>query len=285
MSEESVEVRESLTELTETSPETKPANEPIGGHAPEEILNKQSEGRPEYVPEKFWNGERQEVDLENFSKSYKELENAYNAKTEDLKQQIESGFHEKRLGSRPEAPSDYAPTVPDGFLPDGAEFNANENDPMMKFWRQTAHDLGLGQEEFSKGIAAYVDSLIANTPDQGELEKSLGENGPERLKNVYDWVDGRLGENAVERFSPMLQTTDGITSLEQVIAMTKDFQQGGVTGGGSPEGPPTRESLERKMKDPRYSDPYKRDPAYVRQIEAEWQQLIPDPEEAVRQNR
>jgi hypothetical protein len=285
MSEEAVEVRESLTELTEASPETKPASEPIGGHAPEEIINKQTSGKPDYVPEKFWNGKDNEVDVENLIKSYTTLEQAYNAKTEDLKQKAESDFHEKRLGSRPEAASDYAAVVPDGYLPEGTEFQADESDPMMKFWRETAHNLGLGQEEFSKGIAAYVDSLVSNAPDQAELEKSLGENGPERLKNVYDWVDGRLGENAIETFSPLLQTSNGVTNLEQVIAMTKDFQQGGATPGSPVQGPPTRESIEQKMKDPRYSDPYKRDPAYVRQIEAEWQQLIPDPEEAVRQNR
>ena len=37
--------------------------------------------------------------------------------------------------------------------------------------------------------------------------------------------------------------------------------------------------IEQKMKDPRYADPYKREPSFVQEVMNDWKQLKPDPEE------
>ena len=263
------------------NPFVKPGAEPVGEHAPEirDSEPKPFNEKPEYVPDKFWNAEAREVKTEDALKAYAALEQAYNTKTETLRTDVERSFHEERLQQRPEAPSDYNAQPPEGFLPEDASFTVDEENPMMKFWRDTAHKNGLSQTEFEQGIAAFIDNVMHDAPNPDKVVEALGQNGQERFDAVHTWVSGRLGENALQHFGPLLGSTDGITLLENVIGMTKDFQQGGVGQTSAPKGPLTQEQIEQKMKDPRYADPYKREPSFVQEVMNDWKQLKPDPEE------
>jgi len=262
----------------EPAPAIKPGKEPIGGQAPE-IHNQPTGEQPEYIPDKFWNPDLKTANVEELAKSYIELEQSYNTKTEALKTDIERRFHESRLSQRPDSADDYVAQPPDGFLPKEAVFTADEDNPMMKFWRQSAYSMGLGQTEFENGIAAFIDNMMHEAPDTDKAIESLGQNGKDRFEAVQTWLHGKLGEDSIEHFGPMLGTAAGIMDLEKVIAMTKDFQQGGSASFTSAKPRHTRESLEALMKTPGYADPHRRDPAIVKEVQDGWRQLIPDPEE------
>ena len=150
---------------------------------------------------------------------------------------------------------------------------------MIQFWRETCHKNGLNQTEFELGVAAYIDNIMHEAPDPDKVVESLGQNGQERFDSVATWLTGRLGENALESFGPVLGSADGVTHMENLIAMTKDFQQGGAGQSSAPQGPLTQEQIEQKMKDPRYADPYRREQSFVDEVTRDWQALKPDPEE------
>ncbi|MBH48843.1 MAG: hypothetical protein CME71_11810 [Halobacteriovorax sp.] len=269
----------------EPAPAIKPGKEPIGGHAPEIQNNDSGQPQPEYMPDKFWNAETQTPNVEQMAKSYSELETAHTTKTEALRTDIERKFHEGRLSQRPEAASDYKAQPPDGFLPSDTTFNADEGNPMLKFWRETAYNLGLSQPQFESGIAAFIDNVMHDAPNPDQAMASLGENGKDRFDSVQTWLQGQLGEDALQHFGPVLGSGEGVQYLEKVIAMTKDYQQGGGQAPTGAKGKHTKESLEALMKTPGYADPHKRDPRVVQEVQDGWKALIPDPEEMLRTDR
>jgi len=284
MSDTQGETMENLSSIGSDNTPIKTAAEPIGGLAPEtaEVPTESASLKPEHLAGKFWDSEKNQVNLEALSTSYNQLEQRMTTKTESLKTQLETEFHENRLKQRPESPADYNPQAPDGFLPEQATFTADPDDPLLTFWRNTAHDLGLSQPEFEKGIASYIDHIIAHTPDPEVLAASLGENGKDRISSIQTWLTGKLGEDALKQFSPLFVTADGINNLEKVIGMTKDFQQGGASGATVTGGPLTQEQIEAKMRDPRYADPYKREKSFVDEVTNDWKRLKPDPEETLK---
>ena len=69
---------------------------PIATETPSEVT------KPEYVQDKFWDANKQEVNIENLSSSYNTLESKLGSRTEDLTKQIRTDLETYRITKVPE---------------------------------------------------------------------------------------------------------------------------------------------------------------------------------------
>jgi hypothetical protein len=229
--------------------------------------------RAEWMQERFYDAEKKGFRVPELAKAYSEAEKKLFTRTDDLKRQVEREFNETRLAQRPEAPEKYEAKLPKEFaLPDGATYTPDEKDPMMQFWRKTAHEMGLNQEQFENGIGVYMQSLEHNAPNIEAEFKKLGENGVQRVERVQTWIGSKLGEKHVKALAPFVTSADAVEAMEAMMAAA----QGMAMAPNTPTPPITIQSaseLREMMTDPRYWDANRRDPAWVKKIEDGWKRI------------
>ena len=216
--------------------------------------------RPEWLPEKFWSEEGPK--FENLAKSYAELERQRGASLDDLKSQWE----QDRMALRPESADAYA-------LPKLDALDAEElaSSPVVSAWRAIAHEAGLPQDAFEKGIQQYAEAEIARIEAQTAAElAALGDNAKVRTGAVSAWAQETFKDEAEFQAVQQIATTAaGVKVLEKLMRMT------GVSGGDAAAfeaaAGQSEETLDdiRKLMDSRaYWDPKQRDPAVVKRVEA-----------------
>ena len=219
--------------------------------------------RPEYVPEKFWNVDKGEINMEEFGKSYVNLEKYVGGKKEELREQIVDELQQEAIAERPEKVEGYElPKLPEGVTEEIV--NAN---PMTDWWKNFCYENAYDQETFEEGVNKYVDMYMGNQVDVDAEKEKLGENADARLDAVNNWASTFFTPEQYEAISGSLgQSVDGIEALEkmmnankQTISNAQNFTQ--------PERPLTLEDVRSMMKDKRYFDPKERDESYVRKVD------------------
>ena len=219
--------------------------------------------RPEYVPEKFWNVDKGEINMEEFGKSYTNLEKYVGGKKEELREQIVDELQQEAIAERPEKVEGYElPKLPEGVTEEIV--NAN---PMTDWWKNFCYENAYDQETFEEGVNKYVDMYMGNQVDVDAEKEKLGENADARLDAVNNWASTFFTPEQYEAISGTLgQSVDGIEALEkmmnankQTISNAQNFTQ--------PERPLTLEDVRSMMKDKRYFDPKERDESYVRKVD------------------
>src|SRR5210317_1871047 len=93
---------------------------------------------PSYVPEKFWNSDLNEVNVEELGASYKALEKKLGQRTEELAGTIREEVLADISG---QAPEKYEMVMPE--LPDGVQIDVDPEQPLLKWWEETARLKGL----------------------------------------------------------------------------------------------------------------------------------------------
>jgi hypothetical protein len=131
---------------------------------------------PEYIPEKFWDTERNEIKVEELGASYKALEQKLGMRTEDLVRQVQEDYENQRKSSVPES---YEVRLPE--VPEDVEITVDPEQELVKSWQQICKDNGLSQEVFDQGVAAFVNNEIAGLPNLQEEMAKLGDNARERV--------------------------------------------------------------------------------------------------------
>jgi hypothetical protein len=188
------------------------------------------------LPEKF-------KSLDDLVESYSNLESKIGAKEETFRDQFMKEMEEQAYANRPESVGDYV-------LPDSIDDEMATDNPLLQWWANQAFENGYSQDEFAEGIEMYVNALNADVPDyDAEVEKLGDQFFPEEM----------LG--AVER---MCETAEGIMVLEHVMDALKE---GGPSNGAVEVSRETEADLRQMMLDPRYHDPARRDPTFVKQVD------------------
>ena len=225
--------------------------------------------RPEYVPEQFWDAATGSPNIQALGTSYAELRGKLSTRNDDALKAARTAVDAERLAKRPAAATDYKVALPKGVLQEGDTFEFDEKNPLIGWWRNKAHGLGLGQDDFAEGISAFLEGQGYELPDPTAEMKLLGENGKARLQAVDGFFRARLSPAAQKALDRMTSTAAGIAAFEEIMEMTGDHRQGGA--GGSPFGIVgtarlTMPELQRIMKTPEYYDRHKRDPAVVKRV-------------------
>jgi len=234
-----------------------PAAVPAGVATPPTPATTPSSDRPEFIPEKFWDPEKKSARLEDLGKAYLTLETA--------RGKGKQAWEDERLAKRPAAADAYVPTV-DGYDPEFLKVH-----PLTPVIREIAYESGLDQEGFN-GLAAKVVGALAAAAPQPEAELAkLGENATARVQAAENFVVSTFTDPAERDALALVATTAaGVKVIEKLQALAsgrpigEDVKPIPLTGAGRK----TKEEVHAMMKDPRYFDPRKRDPAFVKEVEA-----------------
>lgn len=215
--------------------------------------------RPEYVQEKFWNAEKGEVNIENLASSYNSLESKLGSRTEDLTKQIRTDIENEKLQNVPE---EYKLNVPE--LDGNVSLDISNDMPIVQWWNQTAKNAGLSQEQYDEGVKVFVDNAIANLPNSDLEVQKLGDAGRERVEAAELWSKKHLSPEAYNAISGFAATAEGVKALEEVMKLTKDSNM--PTTQTQVDVSADIDDLKSMLKDPRYWDSSRRDPAYVKRV-------------------
>ena len=250
-----------------------PAAAPAAPAAPAEVT------RPDYIPEKFWDGEKKTARVEDLAKSYADLERRHHMRTDDLRKTVEEDVRNGLFKDRPAKPEDYKLEPSKGFLPKGLEFKGNSDDPLFKALASVAHNRGLSQDEVSKLVDGYLESLTLQVPDPQVELKKLGPNAKQRLGDIKNWVEANIPKEMLPTLGKLSGTADGIFFMEWMRSVMGEPRLGDIGSGGlgGDATELTAEQLTQMQADPRYFDPMKRDKAFVEKINNGWKRLSSKP--------
>jgi len=222
--------------------------------------------RPEHISEKFWNQDTGEVNVESLSTSYNALEKKLGQRTDELTKQIRTDMEQERNAKIPEK---YEITMPE--IPEDIDMEVHEDQPLLKWWGETAKSMGLSQEQFNEGINQFVQNEINGLPNIEEESKQLGDNSKDRIESANLWAKKHLSENAYNTMSKLSSTAEGVKAIEEIMALNKSSVM--PNSPTAVEAKPSLEDLRSMMKDPKYWKDGEKDPAYIERVSKLFGQL------------
>tara|TARA_B100001146_G_C16165169_1_gene427514 strand:+ start:397 stop:1185 length:789 start_codon:yes stop_codon:yes gene_type:complete len=240
--------------------------------APESLIDAQPEeestiaGRPEYIPEKYWDEISGRARVEEMGKGYIELASKLGQRDDKMKEELSTQIKAKLREGVPEGAGDYIYTPSEGVIPEGMQFNLDKQNPQYVEFGKTAHDLGLNQNQFNSVMDLYVRNEMAFMPDKKAEMQKLGDNGQARIERIDLWSKANLTDDAYNAVVKNATTGEFILAMEELIQKTGTAELEGQ-GDMQKQGPLERGELEQMMKDPKYRDPRHRDDAFVRRVE------------------
>jgi len=214
---------------------------------------------PSYVPEKFWNKDLNEVNVEELGASYKALEKRLGQRTEELAGSIRE---EVLADIKGQAPESYEIQLPE--LPDGVQIDVDPDQPLLQWWQETARSKGLSNEDFNKGIEAFVQNEISGLPDRESQINLLGENANQRIESADLWAKKNLTESSYEAISNLASTADGVRAIEEIMKLNKDAPIPSTETKIDVSLDPL--DLRSMMNDERYWKDGAKDPAYIKKV-------------------
>jgi len=214
---------------------------------------------PEYIPEKFWDTERNEIKVEELGASYKALEQKLGMRTEDLVKQVQEDYENQRKSSVPES---YEVRLPE--VPEDVEITVDPEQELVKSWQQICRDNGLSQEVFDQGVAAFVNNEIAGLPNLQEEMAKLGDNARERIEAADLWSKKYLSTDAYDAIANLASTAEGVKALEEIMSLSRSKPLPNTNTVMDVE--LDERDLQSMMKDPRYWKEGMKDPAYIAKV-------------------
>ena len=222
--------------------------------------------RPDFIPEKFWDASTGEINIEEFGKSYSNLEKYVGGKKDELREVIINELSEEADSERPE--SYELPKLPEGVSEEMLSDNT-----MAKWWKEHCDENAYSQEIYEEGINKYIDSYLDSTPNLDREMEKLGENANARLDAVNSWASAFFAPEEYEAIAGSLgATAEGIEALERMMQTTIESVSRANTV-AQPERPLTLDDVRNMMKDKRYYDPKERDASFVRKVDDAFSRL------------
>ena len=214
---------------------------------------------PDYITEKFWDTERNEIKVEELGASYKALEQKLGMRTEDLVKQVQEDYENQRKSSVPES---YEVRLPE--VPEDVEITVDPEQELVKSWQQICKDNGLSQEVFDQGVAAFVNNEIAGLPNLQEEMSKLGDNARERIEAADLWSKKYLSTDAYDAIANLASTAEGVKALEEIMNLSKSKPLPNTNTVVDVE--LDERDLQSMMQDPRYWKEGMKDPAYIAKV-------------------
>jgi hypothetical protein len=164
-------------------------------------------GRPENVPEKFWNDDDKSVRHDDVLKSYNELSS--------------------KFGGFTGAPDNYEFAVSDQLKEAGIDLDMES--PMLKSFMEMAKEGNMSQDMAGKMINMFLEDQHAGgvagaegeTARQAEEMAKLGENAVARVNNVEAWAKANIPDHA-EGLADAATSAAGVMAIEALIAKTRN---------------------------------------------------------------
>ena len=135
--------------------------------------------RPDWLPPKFETPEQ-------LAQSYKNLENKFHTRRDEIKNELVGELNEEAQADVPLSPGDYSVELQDE---DGNPIEMNQDDPMLGWFRDKAHSIGMTNDEFGDFVTEYTNMQATSGPDWDEESQDLGEHADRRLERVDTWAN------------------------------------------------------------------------------------------------
>lgn len=176
------------------------------------------DGRPEGLPDKFWNAKDKTLKADDLVKSYSELEKQYGKL-----------LRTKSIGGEvPEKAEDYFKDSPIELPKEVNRLSLAADDPGLKAWADACKKHGLGKD-IARALA--VDMFVsmndyAPEPMDPERERqALGKEGPAIADGLWGWAESMEGSGAlngddVDVFEDLMGSAKGIRFLAKLRGMT-----------------------------------------------------------------
>jgi hypothetical protein len=183
-----------------------------------------------------------------------------------LKADVRKEIEAERLASVPASPGDY--TFEPIKLPDGKEIRLNADDPLVPWFQDRAHKMGLSQEQYSELVKDFVERDLQRGPVWEKEVQTLGcdsEQAEMRLKRIEGWMRGNAPQEIYNAFAGIPATANMVKLFEHVMTLAGEpairvDDTSSFTAKASPD------TLREMMADPRYWRD--KDPVFVKQVRA-----------------
>jgi hypothetical protein len=255
--------------------------------------------KPDGLPDKFWNPETKAIRLPELMRSYAEAESLIGRRVEQMTQpdflhlvetkvsgmtkELETKALQNIRGQAPAEPKDYT------LQPSAELMNAlpeamrdmvqYEADPLVNWFRGFAHELGLGPGQFNKAFEGYLSTVATAHNASIATERSkLGDTGAKRMENLSNFLDANLEKRQAMALRAALTSAEAFAAVEGLVKRMSDpslirgFSDAHDMGRTGP-GLSTEQEIRTAQKDPRYWDPARRDPGFVKAIDNAWKNL------------
>lgn len=168
----------------------------------------ESIGRPENVPEKFWNDETKSVNNDAVLESYNQLSS--------------------KFGSFTGAPDAYEFSLSEELAEKGVELDA-EN-PLISQFTELAKEANMSADMANQLVNMFVEGQYADSLGAEEAETSrvteemakLGDNAAQRVDNISKWANANLTPEQVEGLADATTTAAGVQAIEALIAKSRN---------------------------------------------------------------
>lgn len=224
----------------------------------QEADSQEAVAKPAWLPEKFETPEQ-------LAHSYKEMEGKLHTRREDFRNSILEELGQEASSDVP-APGDYALNI---NSPEGTEVSVADDDPMVGWFREKAHDFGLSQEDFDSTINEYFQMDQARGPDWNQEVQELGEHGERRLERVDTWASANLSEEAYNKFSNIRADAATVKLFEELMELNGQ-PQFNMTSDNAFQEVLDLNDLKAMQNDPKYWRD--KDPSFVNKVQVAFEQ-------------
>jgi hypothetical protein len=192
-------------------------------------------------------------------------------KGSEVRSEVERQFLEERAKAAPATPGDYV--VPKDFVLGDRKVTMIQDDPMLAYVREVAHQNQWTQKQFDENVRGYVARQIAGLPKWSAEAEKLGPNADARHSRVDGFLRGNLSETTYKTFAQMPATANLITAIEEVMELAGHPKITDDTT-AIPRETLGRDELRKMQADPRYTGERGRiDPSYVARVRAGYRAL------------
>ena len=206
--------------------------------------------KPDWLEDKFWDKENNEIKTEDLNKSFSELQ-----------KQFSMGKHK--------APKEYDMSALEGI---------DEDDELASYFKDWAKENKPTQAAFDNLVNKFKELSTAQEEEDSininEEKKILGPNADQIIKGITTWGQGLVAkgiwsESDFEEFKIFAATGNGINALNKV---RKYYGEQTIpTAPVDIEGQPSKEELYSLVNDPKY----KSDPGFRRKVEEQFARAFP----------
>ena len=174
-----------------------------------QVATEPAKDRPEWLDAKFETPEQ----LQN---SYNQLQQKFHTRRDEIKEELIREINEEAEKKAPISPADYKIELQSK---EGEELVVNDDDPMVDWFRDKAHEYGLDNNEFNELIAEYNTVSAQSGPDWNVESQTLGEHAERRLERVDTWAPSHLSESAYNAFANIPASADMVKCFEELMEL------------------------------------------------------------------
>jgi len=221
---------------------------------PSETNDNEADSRPPWLPQKFETPEQ-------LAHSYKELEGKFHTRKEEFRNSVIEEMKGEADKDVPTSPGDYDVNV---NVPEGMEWNVDESDPMLGWFREKAHNYGLNQKEFDSLVNEYISMDNTRGPDWNEEAEALGEHADRRLERVDTWASTNLSEEAYGKFANIRADAGTVKLFEELMELNGQ-PRFNMTSDTAFQETLSKDDLKAMQADPKYWRD--KDPAFINKVQ------------------